>query len=144
MSKVMLFCTSLLATSMLWAGGAEWIEDIEAAQEMAKAKNRPILVNFTGSDWCGWCKRLDREVFSQNEFASFAKENLVLLKVDFPKYRKLSKEKMRQNYAFANKYGVMGYPTIYLMDSSGRTILKTGYVPGGAERYIQHLTEAMN
>lgn len=116
-----------------------WTEDWDLALSAAKALQRPVLVNFTGSDWCSWCMRLSSEVFSKDEFNSYAKENLVLLKLDFPKKIEQSKELKEQNETRGRQFGVEGFPTIILLDSEGKEINRTGYQPGGAAKYIGHL-----
>ncbi|MBN2450558.1 MAG: thioredoxin family protein [Lentisphaeria bacterium] len=121
------------------AESGSWLTDFEEATKVATEKSLPILVNFTGSDWCGWCKRLDAEVFSQKAFQDYAKENLVLFVADFPMRKKLSDATKAQNGQLNRKYGVKGYPTILLLDSQGKELARTGYKPGGAEAYVAHL-----
>ncbi|CAM2007672.1 thioredoxin family protein [Acanthopleuribacter pedis] len=123
------------------AGDDAWITDYNQALEIAKRENKVILINFTGSDWCGWCKRLDREVFSKDTFDDYAEEKLVLLKVDFPKYSKLPQEQMVQNDKLASRYRIRGFPTILMIDAKEQVLLTTGYRPGGPLDYVQHLDE---
>ncbi len=123
----------------LSAGELQWETKFEKAREIAKKENKSILINFTGSDWCGWCKRLKREVFRKEEFADFVNKELVLLEVDFPQYKKLSSAQRKANASLAKKYGVMGYPTIFIVDAEGKELLRTGYLPGGVKSYIDHL-----
>lgn len=122
---------------------SDWLTDFEKAQEQAEKKNRPILVNFSGSDWCGWCIRLDKEVFSKKEFQQFAKEELILLMVDFPRNKEQSSETKQQNQELAQKYGAKGFPTILLLDADGKELARTGYKRGGADNYIDHLKELL-
>ncbi len=116
-----------------------WLTDYDQALKVAAEKQRPVLVDFTGSDWCGWCIRLDKEVFSQEGFKSYARENLVLLKLDFPRRIKLPKEEADRNQALAGKFGVQGFPTIVLLGPDGQEKARTGYRAGGAEAYVEHL-----
>lgn len=118
-----------------------WLEDFELACAYARSNNRRILVNFTGSDWCGWCVKLDREVFSQREFRDFAKENLILLKVDFPKRSPQRAETKQKNEQLARRYGVRGFPTILIIDADGSVHGTTGYQEGGARSYIRNLRQ---
>lgn len=141
--KKILILFFLLSGAAVFAGDLDWIEDYEAAKKKAATENKAMLVNFTGSDWCGWCKRLDREVFSKEEFAEFADKNLVLVKVDFPRYKQQSQEQRRSNWSLQSKYGVQGYPTILLVSSKEDILLSTGYRPGGAGAYIDHLKDRM-
>ncbi|MCK9558662.1 MAG: thioredoxin family protein [Candidatus Cloacimonetes bacterium] len=118
-----------------------WIEDWDQAIATAKTQNRTVLVNFTGSDWCGWCKRLSSEVFTQEAFTKYARENLILLKLDFPHQIEQSVALKQQNDKLMRQFGVQGYPTILLVDEEGKEIGRTGYQPGGVEAYIEHLKE---
>jgi len=120
-----------------------WKTDLNEALAKAKKENKTILVNFTGSDWCVWCKKLSDEVFSKSEFEDFADKNLVLVKIDFPKDIEQSNETKYYNQQLADLYGVEGFPTIILLDKNGKGLLKTGYVQGGVENYIQQLKQYM-
>lgn len=133
----------LLMTATYTFAGSGWLDDYEKAKEQAKAEGKPILIDFTGSDWCGWCVRLDNEVFSAREFKKYAKENLVLFEADFPKRKKISKKTQEQNQQLAEQFGVRGFPTIVLVDSNGEKIAQTGYREGGAEKYVEHLKELL-
>ncbi|MCK5850365.1 MAG: thioredoxin family protein [Kiritimatiellae bacterium] len=118
-----------------------WLTNFEVAQKLAKEKKLPILVDFSGSDWCGWCIKLHNEVFSQNEFKKYAKDNLVLLFLDFPSKKEQSETEKKQNQALAQKYGVQGFPTVLLLDAEGKVIGRTGYQRGGPTAYVDHLKE---
>ena len=120
-----------------------WLTNLKKSQEIAKEKELPIFVDFTGSDWCGWCFKLRDEIFSQEEFIQYAKENIVLLKLDFPRKIKQSKETKAYNENLARKYGIRGFPTILLLNSVGKVIAQTGYQYGGAAKYIDHLQELL-
>lgn len=123
--------------------GEGWLTDFDQARREAAEKGRPILVDFSGSDWCGWCIRLDREVFSQEAFKTFAEENLVLFLADFPRQKTQPDELVQQNRKLMNEYGVRGFPTVLLLDEKGGVLARTGYRPGGAEPYVEHLKELM-
>ncbi|MCE5279719.1 MAG: thioredoxin family protein [Planctomycetaceae bacterium] len=116
-----------------------WLEDFEAAKAAAAASGKPMLVDFTGSDWCGWCIKLDNEVFSKPAFEAYARENLILVKLDFPKRKELPAAIKSQNESLSRQYGVRGFPTILLVSPDGGVIARTGYRPGGAESYVEHL-----
>ncbi|MDC7124597.1 MAG: thioredoxin family protein [Spirochaetales bacterium] len=118
-----------------------WVTDIREAYRIAQKENKMIFVDFTGSDWCVWCKRLDAEVFSESEFKEYAEKNLVLLFVDSPSGIELSSEQIRHNQLLAQILGVKGYPTIWLFGSDLSPLLSTGYQRGGAAEYIRHLEE---
>lgn len=129
----------------LSAAGADdsWLDDFAEAKKTAAEQGRPILIDFTGSDWCGWCIRLDREVFSQEAFKTYAAENLVLFAADFPRRKKLPEATVKQNRELANAYGVRGFPTIILVDAEGKEIARTGYKEGGPEAYVTHLKDLL-
>lgn len=116
-----------------------WIENWDNAIETARAQDKTVLVNFTGSDWCGWCIRLVKEVFDHQEFKDYAKENLVLLKLDFPRAVPQSDELKSQNRQLQAQFGIRGYPTILLVSGEGKEIGRTGYQDGGPANYVNHL-----
>jgi protein disulfide-isomerase len=116
-----------------------WQDNLEKALQQAKKENKAVLVNFTGSDWCIWCKRLTEEVFSKKEFETYAKKNLILVKLDFPRNIEQSTETKMYNNNLAQKFGIQGFPTILLFNSSGKLVLTTGYQPGGPATYVNHL-----
>lgn len=119
------------------ARAADWTEDYAAALTRAKKEHKLLLLNFTGSDWCVWCKRTDKEVFSTKKFGDFSDKSLVLVTVDFPKAREMSKATVDQNAALQEKYGVEGYPTIIVLDSNEKVVFKQeGYKEGGPEAFI--------
>ena len=119
--------------------GLSWKTNLEQALAQAKKENKAVLVNFTGSDWCIWCKRLSSEVFQQKEFKNYAEKNLVLVKLDFPKNIKQSESTKLYNNNLAQKYGIQGFPTILIFNSKGDLAATTGYQPGGAANYVKHI-----
>ena len=130
-----LFCTGLAAQ----AAGDGWLTDFEKAKNLAAEKGLPILADFSGSDWCGWCKKLDKEVFSQKAFRDYAKGNVVLFLADFPQSKTQSEAVVKQNQKLAKLYAVRGYPTVLVLDKGGKVLGKTGYRRGGAEAYVTYL-----
>ena len=119
-----------------------WHSTIEEAIKIAQKENKPILVQFSGSDWCKWCIKLNNEVLHTKEFGDYAKDNLVLVNLDFPRSIPQSDEVKNYNRAQMNKYGVRGFPTVLLMDKNGSVVRVTGYQPGGPAAYIQHIKDA--
>jgi protein disulfide-isomerase len=117
----------------------QWSENYKAVQKLAQEKNLPIMINFTGSDWCMWCKKLGSEVFNTKEFAAYADSSFVLFKADFPKSIPQSAELKQQNEGLMKKYGIRGFPTIVLLSPDGTLINQTGYQQGGPVKYIEHL-----
>lgn len=130
---------TLLATAALLAGaclaadvaetGAElgkWTSDAPAAQELSKTSGKPLFIQFTGSDWCGWCKLMDGKVFSTQEWADYAKDGLVLLYVDFPRGKAQSQALKEQNDKLAEQYGIGGFPTYVILAPDGTQLGQLG------------------
>ena len=92
-----------------------WLVDLDQAYAVSVKEKKPILANFTGSDWCGWCKKLDADVFSKPEFQEWAKKNVVLLELDFPRRKQIPSKNQQQNAAMQQALGITGYPTIWLL-----------------------------
>jgi thioredoxin-related protein len=116
-----------------------WLTDFATAQGQARAENRLLLIAFTGSDWCPPCIMLDRQVFAQPEFADYAAKHLVLLQVDFPHGKVQSDAQKAANYKLADRFGIDGFPTVIVLDSSGKKIGELGYMPGGPRPFIAAL-----
>ena len=98
-----------------------------------------VLMDFTGSDWCGWCMKLDKEVFSTPEFQKYAQEHLVLVELDFPRKKELPPALKSQNDSLQQKYSIEGYPTIIVLDAQGKKLGELGYQPGGPAAFIAAL-----
>jgi protein disulfide-isomerase len=137
----------LVLIAVLIAGGAmqavagAWLTDVEEAKRAAAKKGVPIVANFSGSDWCGWCIKLDEEVFSKEEFLAYAKDNVILLTLDFPRRKVQSKAVSDQNKALASMHGVRGFPTVLVLDATGKELARTGYRKGGPAAYVKHLKQ---
>lgn len=128
-----------LAVSAVSAGEG-WLTDLEAAKKLAAQENKVILVDFTGSDWCGFCIKLKKEVFDKDEFKKFAEKNLVLVEIDFPRAKKQSDEVKKANKALQAEYKVEGFPTIFVLDAKGKKLEEfVGYGGEGAAKYIEKL-----
>ena len=95
-----------------------WQTDLMKAHDLSSTSKKPIFAFFTGSDWCGWCHKLQREVFAKPEFITWAKKNVVLLEVDFPRKKQLSPELAQQNSNLQQQFQVQGYPTIWMFVTS--------------------------
>lgn len=133
---------ALLCSGIAVAGGEGWSSDFEAAKKQAAETNKDLLIDFTGSDWCGWCIKLNKEVFSQEPFKAGVKDKFVLVELDYPQDKsKLSAATLKQNEELAKKYPINGYPTILLTDADGKPYAATGYEAGGPEAYVKHLDE---
>ena len=110
-----------------------WTMDFEAAAKLAEEKKLPMMLNFTGSDWCGWCKLMDKEVFAQEEWKKFAAENAVLVTLDFPKDKSIVPEKyVSRNDTLKEQFAVSGFPTYVVLDSDAKT--KIGQLGAGRDK----------
>ncbi len=145
-NKLVIFILSTLSLTLIAVESkqSDWKINFEEVKKQSEKNGRPILINFTGSDWCGWCIKLEKEVFSQDEFKKYAAENLVLLTVDFPRAKKLPDEIVKQNKELTEKYHVHGFPTILLIEADGSVIAKTGYQEGGVTVYVKHLSDLLD
>jgi thioredoxin-related protein len=117
----------------------EWLTDVPKAQAQAKKEGKLVMMDFTGSDWCGWCIKLHKEVFSQDEFADYAKKNLVLVEVDFPRKKEQPEQLKKSNQDLQEKYKIEGYPTIIVLNGDGKKVGELGYQPGGPKAFIASL-----
>ncbi|WP_422362320.1 thioredoxin family protein [Reichenbachiella sp.] len=128
-----------------------WMVNVEEAYQLSEKTNKPILANFTGSDWCGWCKRLKAEVFNKPEFKAWASENVILLELDYPRRTSLPEAQKKQNAELQQAFRVTGFPTIWMFDldrPDGKRFQiqaygKTGYAAGGPNKYIQNLDKML-
>jgi uncharacterized protein YyaL (SSP411 family) len=127
----------------LRADDVTWLTSVPDATAQAKKESKLVLLDFTGSDWCSWCKKLDAEVFSQAQFADYAKKNLVLVEVDFPAQKKLDAALVKANDALKDKYKITGYPTLVVLKPDGTVVWnQVGYMEGGPPAVIAKLEEA--
>ena len=121
---------------------AGWTDNYDAALRWATAQNKLVLADFSGSDWCGWCKKLDKEVFDTDEFRAGAKDKYILLMIDTPRDQSLlSETAKKQNPELVEKYRVEGFPTVLLLDAQGEELFRTGYEKGGPLKYLKMLEE---
>ena len=140
MKKILFGLFTAWAVSQAVASEGKWLTDLPKALDQAKAEKKVVLLDFTGSDWCGWCKRLDNEVFSTSEFKEYATKNLVLVEVDFPERKKQSPELKKANEGLKSKYNVDGFPTLVVLNEAGREIgRQSGYLSGGSKAFIAKL-----
>lgn len=132
--------------------GNEWNTDMNKSIEISLDTKKPIMLFFTGSDWCGWCKKLVREVYDKPEFKKWAEKNVVLVEIDFPRKSKLPAETQKQNRDLQQMFGVRGYPTIWMVNpiknQKGQINLdqlgSTGYVAGGPTKWIAAADKILN
>ena len=145
-----LISTLVIVLSITLSSNAQqsgkWYTSLEEAAKVSMTTGKPIMANLTGSDWCGWCKRLKKEVFDKTEFKDWANENIVLLEVDFPRRVEQSDEVKIQNRELQQMFQVAGYPTIHLFNVVNKDgqlqinpLEKSGYVAGGPKPFIESL-----
>jgi thioredoxin-related protein len=133
------------ATAWALADSAQWQTDYKKAQAQAKTTNKLLLLDFTGSDWCGYCIMLDREILSRPQFRDYAKKNLVLLEIDFPRRKLQTDETRRQNQELAAHYQIEAFPTIVVLNGEGKPVWRfEGYFPDGPEAFIALLEKLRN
>jgi protein disulfide-isomerase len=142
MKKLLLALFLVIGSLTTQAQELTWHTDINKAIEASKGK-KPLLLFFTGSDWCGWCIRLQKEVLKTPEFATWAKENVVLVELDFPRRTPQADEIKKQNVELQQMFGVQGYPTVWLVKASKKDgkvnfeqLGRTGYVAGGPTAWL--------
>lgn len=122
-----------------------WHTDMSKAVELSMQEEKPVLLFFTGSDWCGWCIRLQKEVFKTEEFVKWANENVVLVELDFPKRTPQDEAIKMQNYQLQQLLQVKGYPTVWIVNPEKtaddkvnlNALGNTGYVAGGPEKWLE-------
>ena len=129
----------LAASSLLKADDEGWTTDYKQALAQAKSQNKLVMLDFTGSDWCGWCMKLNKEVFSQPKFKEYAQKNLVLVEVDFPQSKPQTDVVKKQNAELQDKFQIQGYPTIVLLNGDGKKVGELGYMPGGPDAFLAEL-----
>jgi thioredoxin-related protein len=139
--------SAALISAFAFAGSlraeSNWETDLKKAQEQAKATNKLIFLDFTGSDWCGYCIRLNKDILSQPQFKDYANKNLVLVEIDFPRRKAQTVDLKKQNQLLAEEYQIEGFPTIIVLNGSGRKVWRyDGYFPGGPDAFIAELEKA--
>jgi protein disulfide-isomerase len=119
---------------------ADWETDYKKAQQTAKEQHKLLLINFTGSDWCGYCIQFDRTILSKQEFKDYANKNLVLLEIDFPRRKEQSAAMRTQNQRLGSEYQIQGFPTVVILNGDGRKVWEyEGYFADGPQAFIAEL-----
>lgn len=146
MKKIVFVCIFALVTILTKAQDTklEWHTDIKKAIQLSQQEKKPLFLFFTGSDWCGWCIRLQKEVFQQPEFGAWAKENVILVELDFPRRKTLAPEIQQTNNQLMQLFGVRGYPTVWFVNATEKEgkvnfekLGSSGYVAGGPEAWLK-------
>lgn len=136
MHRILAACVAGLLIAAA-ARAATWTEDYASALATARKEHKMLLLNFTGSDWCPWCKKFDAEIFGTKKFGDFAGDKLVLVTLDYPRQRQLPKEVEVQNADLQKRYGVEGYPTIIVLDAQEKVVFKqVGFLEGGPDAFL--------
>jgi thioredoxin-related protein len=143
MKKIAIAFLACFSVLQIHAADLNWLTDVPKAEAQAKTGNKLVLLDFTGSDWCGWCMKLDAETFSKPEFADYAAKNLVLVQLDYPNKKPQSDELKATNAALQKKYNIEGFPTLIALKPDGTVVWKqVGYLAGGPAALIAKLGEA--
>ena len=135
---LMFICLGTLA-GVVRAEESLWQTDFEAAKAKAKAEKKLLLVDCTGSDWCGWCKKLIADVFDKEKFKTEAPKRFVLVELDYPNKKKQPAELKKQNEELQKRYKITRFPMVLVMDADGQVIACTGYKACGPESYLKQL-----
>jgi len=154
MKSIMLTVLLSVSTLITWSQTATtlyWYTDVSLASQAAAAENKPMLLFFTGSDWCGWCHRLQREVFNTPAFTTWASSDVILVELDFPRNKVLPQNIMEQNQMLQQQYGVQGYPTVWFVNVTKEAdklnlapLSSSGYLQGGPEVWITNAKAIIN
>lgn len=140
MKKMIIAFAACWLASHVAAAETAWLDSVPDAMEIAAQDNKLVLLDFTGSDWCGWCQKLVAETFSKPEFMEYARKNLILVELDFPMHKQQSADVRAANNALKKKYDVSGFPTLVALNANGTVLWKqTGYLPGGPPALIAEL-----
>jgi protein disulfide-isomerase len=152
MKKFLILVVLLVASFTAHAQELKWHTDVSDAAKIALDEKKPLMLFFTGSDWCGWCIRLQKEVFHKPEFAKWAAENVVLVELDFPRKTPQTDDLRKQNFSMQQMFGVTGYPTIWFVSPQQKEGKKVnldalgnlGYERGGPEAWLAKANQMLN
>ena len=133
-----LLSIGLLTLSVAAFAGDGWLTSWDEAMKQSKKTGKPVLADFTGSDWCVWCKRLKGEVFDKPDFKKWAKDNVILLELDFPNSKPQPEALKKKNGELAKKYKIEGFPTVLFVDANGKELGRSGYMDGGPAAWTKN------
>ena len=143
MKKIIIAVVLFIGSFTVEAQELVWETNVTKAMEVSNETKKPMLLFFTGSDWCGWCIRLQKEVLKTPEFAAWAKDNVVLVELDYPRRALQTPEIKKQNEELQQAFGIQGFPTIILANATTKDgkvnfsgIGSTGYVAGGPAAWL--------
>lgn len=143
MRKIFITVLVVMGSFAIQAQELKWETDINKAISLSNKSKKPMLLFFTGSDWCGWCIRLQKEVLKTPEFAAWAKKNVVLVELDYPRKTAQAEAIKAQNTGLQEAFGIQGFPTVYFATAKQKNgkpsftgIGSTGYVAGGPTAWL--------
>lgn len=143
MKKIIISLFLILGSLTIQAQQLTWETNFDKATQVSMKTNKPLLLFFTGSDWCGWCIRLQNEVLKTPEFNKWAQENVVLVELDFPRRTAQPEEIKKQNNELQQAFGVQGFPTVFFANATVKDgkvnfegLGNTGYVAGGPTAWL--------
>ena len=152
MKKLLSISLLFISAVALGQEKSKWYIDFEKAAQVSLQTGKPILADFTGSDWCGWCIKLKKEVFTTPQFRDWADQNVVLLELDYPRRKQQDEKIKKQNRELQQIFQVRGYPTIHIFNIKVNNdnqleflpIGQTGYVAGGPTPWINEANIILN
>lgn len=145
MKKTLLIFTFLFSGFIAESQELKWYTDMSVATDLAIKENKPMFLFFTGSDWCGWCIRLQNEVFKTSEFIKWASNDVILVEIDFPRKNEQTDAVKMQNAQLQQQLQVRGYPTVWFVSATKTADAKvnlnalgsTGYLAGGPQVWLE-------
>ena len=121
-----------------------WIADMDAAKKQAAEQKKDLMIEFTGSDWCGFCIKMEQNAFGVPSFGDFLNKNFVLFKADFPSRKQIPEDIRKQNSQLSKKYAIPGYPTVVIISPDGKELTRTGFIRGDVNDYLKHYQDILN
>ena len=144
MKKIFIALLLIVGSIAVQAQELKWETNLDKAAAVSMKTKKPLFLFFTGSDWCGWCMRLQKEVLNTPEFAAWAKDNVILVEVDFPRRSPQLPETQKQNNELQQIFQVQGYPTVWFSTPTKKDgkinldkIGSIGYVAGGPSKWLE-------
>lgn len=139
----LLLLAALALASFPAVAAVDWLTDLPKAQAQARAEGKHVFIHFSGSDWCGWCIKLRKEVFTKPDFEAYSKSNLVLVRIDFPRRTNQPPAIQKSNQKLAEQFQVQGYPTLLLLDAQGARLGTVNYGHGGAKQFVADVEKVL-